>query len=411
MLNFDRKLNPYRFRVTFKMLINFDIVDRIELMTSPTEDQSKLLASLAKIEIFGKSDFASAVQVAQLSLKYRRNMNGGKRIIVFVGSPLQETIAEIERIAKSLKKNAIAVDVISLGEFEENQQKLTTFVNTTNADENSHLINVPPGVLPSDAMMSSPILMMQHRFGGGMSSVTGFNNVDSNFDEFGGVDPSLDPDVAMAIRASLEEAREREEARAITLDGITSSPDGQQTSQHTHQRIDNDTVTIPDVEDEDTLLQRALEMSLRASTSTGACDENPTNGPQTSHSNLKVDLSSNDDNNALIQALAISTVDNAADDEHIQHRNNYPHQHHDGHFLNEAETDNSASGHIDRRDHDYLDPIFINELLGSVNVDRNDPMVQAALAQMGVDRGDKKNESEKDGSVNKKRKGDDDEKE
>ena len=128
-----------------------------------------MLASLAKIKIFGKSDFVSSVQIAQLSLKYRKNVNGGKRIIVFVGSPLSESIIEIEKIAKSLKKNAIAVDVISIGELEQNQEKLTTFVNAVNAEDNSHLINVPSGVLPSDAIISSPILMTQHGFGRGAS--------------------------------------------------------------------------------------------------------------------------------------------------------------------------------------------------------------------------------------------------
>ena len=33
------------------------------------------------------------------------------------------------------------------------------------------------------------------------------------FAEYGGVDPSLDPELAMVMRASAEEARQREEAR------------------------------------------------------------------------------------------------------------------------------------------------------------------------------------------------------
>jgi 26S proteasome regulatory subunit N10 len=33
------------------------------------------------------------------------------------------------------------------------------------------------------------------------------------FDEYGGIDPSMDPELAMAIRVSTEEARAREEAR------------------------------------------------------------------------------------------------------------------------------------------------------------------------------------------------------
>ena len=34
-----------------------------------------------------------------------------------------------------------------------------------------------------------------------------------NFDDYGGIDPSTDPELAMALRASAEEARANEEAR------------------------------------------------------------------------------------------------------------------------------------------------------------------------------------------------------
>jgi hypothetical protein len=42
------------------------------------------------------------------------------------------------------------------------------------------------------------------------------NNVNTNvtnFDDYGGVDPSIDPELAMAIRVSTEEARAKEEAK------------------------------------------------------------------------------------------------------------------------------------------------------------------------------------------------------
>ena len=71
------------------------------------------------------------------------------------------------QIAQKLKKNNVAVDVISMGELEENQEKLAEFVNGCNKEDNSHLINVPAGVLPSDALLTSPLMMSQHGFGGG----------------------------------------------------------------------------------------------------------------------------------------------------------------------------------------------------------------------------------------------------
>jgi 26S proteasome regulatory subunit N10 len=41
-----------------------------------------------------------------------------------------------------------------------------------------------------------------------------------NFDMYGGIDPSMDPELAMAIRASTEEARAKEEARVKTAQDL-----------------------------------------------------------------------------------------------------------------------------------------------------------------------------------------------
>jgi len=106
------------------------------LITSPTEDQGKLLASLARVAIGGKSEFSSAIQIAQLALKYRKNQNGGKRIIVFVGSPIGDSPEELEKVANFLRRNNIAIDIISIGESEANQEKMVAFVNIVNSDDN-----------------------------------------------------------------------------------------------------------------------------------------------------------------------------------------------------------------------------------------------------------------------------------
>lgn len=70
----------------------------------------------------------------------------------------------------------------------------------------SHLIVVPPGVQPADALQSSNL----------MESRRNANQTSSgDFDDYGGIDPSMDPELAMAIRVSTEEARAREEARVL----------------------------------------------------------------------------------------------------------------------------------------------------------------------------------------------------
>ena len=88
----------------------------------------------------------------------RRNKNGGQRIVVFVGSPIEAEAKALVKVGKDLKKNGVAVDVISMGEIEENQQKLQEFVDAVNSNNNSHLVAVPPGLLPSDVIVTSPII-------------------------------------------------------------------------------------------------------------------------------------------------------------------------------------------------------------------------------------------------------------
>ncbi|KAJ1414283.1 hypothetical protein B484DRAFT_166387, partial [Ochromonadaceae sp. CCMP2298] len=138
----------------------------VDLLVSPTEEAGKVLACFASVLIGGKSDLSSAVQIAQLALKHRKNKNGGQRIIAFVGGPVFETKAQLLKLGKQLKKNNVAIDVISIGELEENEEKLLEFVNATNSNDNSHLITVPPGVSPVNAIVSSPIMHMGASMGG-----------------------------------------------------------------------------------------------------------------------------------------------------------------------------------------------------------------------------------------------------
>ena len=110
--------------------------DGIEVLVSPTEDIGKVLAAFSRVNIGGKTDFSSAVQIAQLALKHRKNKNGGQRIIAFVGSPIIDDVNNLKKIGKQLKKNNVAVDVISMGETDENHEKLVEFINATNSNDN-----------------------------------------------------------------------------------------------------------------------------------------------------------------------------------------------------------------------------------------------------------------------------------
>ncbi|KAJ3180208.1 hypothetical protein HDU87_002085 [Geranomyces variabilis] len=173
-----------------------------EVLVTLTPDIGKILTALHHISISGSSNLSTGVQIAQLALKHRQNKNQKQRIIVFVGSPLQEDEKALVRLGKKLKKNNVAVDVINFGEEVENTTKLEAFIAAVNSSENSHLVSIPPGPhILSDVLLSSPIVAGEDGAPPGFASGGGF--------EFG-VDPNLDPELALALRISMEEEAARQ---------------------------------------------------------------------------------------------------------------------------------------------------------------------------------------------------------
>ncbi len=108
------------------------------MLVSPTEELGKILATFAAVTISGSLHLCSAVQVAQLALKHRKNKNGGQRVIIFVGSPINEDLNNLVKVGKLLKKNNVAVDVVSLGDIPDNDSKLQEFVNAVNSNDNRY---------------------------------------------------------------------------------------------------------------------------------------------------------------------------------------------------------------------------------------------------------------------------------
>jgi len=99
--------------------------------------------------INGQIDLPTAISVAQLALKHRENKNLRQRIIVFIGSPLEGPAADeknMVKLAKKLKKNNVAVDVVCFGdgieeerqgEGEEGKLVLKVFVESVSSGDNS----------------------------------------------------------------------------------------------------------------------------------------------------------------------------------------------------------------------------------------------------------------------------------
>ncbi|BEI83668.1 hypothetical protein CcaverHIS002_0402720 [Cutaneotrichosporon cavernicola] len=183
------------------------------LLVTPTNDIGKLLSALNKANIGGVSDMTTAIQVAQLALKHRENKNQRQRVVVFVGSPLDDSKDELVKLGKRLRKNNVLIDIVTFGdEGMGNDDKLNALVEAAGGGE-SHLVSVPPGPhLLSDVIMQSPILFDPERAGTGGGGGDGEEGM-MGMDDF----ETNDPELAMAIRLSMQEAQERAERdRAAT---------------------------------------------------------------------------------------------------------------------------------------------------------------------------------------------------
>lgn len=150
----------------------------------------------------------------QLALKHRQNKSQRQRIIVFVCSPIEEEEKKLVQLAKKMKKGNISVDFVLFGDLDDDdtQKKLQAFNESVKGGEGSHLVVIPPSSkLLSDQLISSPILLGDAAGGsgsGGMESGGG-----GNFGEFD-FDPAMDPELALALRMSMEDEKARQEKKA-----------------------------------------------------------------------------------------------------------------------------------------------------------------------------------------------------
>ncbi|GAA5891665.1 hypothetical protein JCM5296_005503 [Sporobolomyces johnsonii] len=211
-----------------------------EVLTTLTQDEGKLIAAMHDIKQGGEADLQTGIQVAQLALKHRQNKNQRQRVIVFVGSPIKDSQAALVKLGKKMKKNNVALDIISFGtpdvdlsipslpsssstaapsSPESNDAKLSALVEACSSSDNSHFLAVEPGPhLLSERIMQSAIA----RGEGAGEAEGGEGGAGGAADEFG-VDPNLDPELAMALRMSLEEERARQAASTAATSTTASA--------------------------------------------------------------------------------------------------------------------------------------------------------------------------------------------
>lgn len=218
-----------------------------EVLTTLTTDVGRILSKLHLVEPIGQINLMTGIRVAHLALKHRQGKNHKMRIVVFVGSPVDSVDEkELIKLAKRLKKEKVNVDVVNFGEEATNTEKLTAFIKALDGTS-SHLVTVPPGPHLSDALISSPVI--QGEDGSGAVGIGG-----SGF-EFG-IDPNEDPELALALRVSMEEQRQRQEEEARRVVAHSAEESGASAVGSSAATVGSTTNT------EEALLEKALAMSL-----------------------------------------------------------------------------------------------------------------------------------------------------
>jgi 26S proteasome regulatory subunit N10 len=246
----------------------------VRVLATPTSDLGKILACMHGLEIGGEMNITAGIQVAQLALKHRQNKNQQQRIIVFVGSPVKYDKKVLETIGKKLKKNSVSIDIVDFGEEDNGKpEKLEALLAAVNNNDSSHIVHVPPGPNAlSDVLISTPVFTDDGDEGRGFAAV---GSSASGYDF--GVDPNLDPELALALRVSMEEERARQEAAAKRAAEEAGRQDrGEEPSSNAEDATmsevnvsapeENKKITDSAIDgDENALLKQALTMSMNIS--------------------------------------------------------------------------------------------------------------------------------------------------
>uniref|UniRef100_A0A5B6ZTA2 26S proteasome non-ATPase regulatory subunit 4 n=1 Tax=Davidia involucrata TaxID=16924 RepID=A0A5B6ZTA2_DAVIN len=220
-------------------------------------------------------NLAAGIQVAQLALKHRQNKKQQQRIIVFSGSPVKYDKKVLEMIGRKLKKNSVALDIVDFGEEDDGKpEKLEALLASVNNNDSSHIVHVPSGPNAlSDVLISTPIFSGDGEGGSGFAAAAAAAAAGGVAGYDFGVDPNLDPELALALRVSMEEERARQEAAAKKAaeeaakqekggEQQSSSQDATMTENVSVAASEDENKTNDLMDDENALLQQALAMSM-----------------------------------------------------------------------------------------------------------------------------------------------------
>ncbi|KAJ4898749.1 26S proteasome non-ATPase regulatory subunit 4-like protein [Raphanus sativus] len=314
----------------------------VRVLTTPTSDLGKILACMHGLDVGGEMNLTAAIQIAQLSLKHRQNKNQRQRIIVFAGSPIKYEKKALEVVGKRLKKNSVSLDIVNFGDDDDVDKplKLEALLSAVNNNDGSHIVHVPSGANAlSDVLLSTPVFTGDEGASGYVSAAAAAAAAGGGDFDFG-VDPNIDPELALALRVSMEEERARQEAAAKKAaddagqkdhDGASASASQETVARTTDKNavpMDEDKalrnqaiamsvgdVNMSEAADEDQDLALALQMSMSGEESSEATGAGNLLGNQAFISSVLSSLPGVDPNDPAVQALLASLPDESTRNE------------------------------------------------------------------------------------------------
>lgn len=163
-----------------------------QILTTPTNDSAQLFSQYSKVPIHDYLGLSRSIQIARLTMKHRVNKHQHERLVIFIASAIKENPEDLYVLARNLRRDNIAVDLVNIC-CPENLQLLQNFHEIVNVENESRLVNYAGGATRlNDALKEGGVL------GGHVTADGGFGE-------------EMDPEMEMVIRISLEEERKRQE--------------------------------------------------------------------------------------------------------------------------------------------------------------------------------------------------------
>ena len=223
---------------------------RVEMISTLTNDESRLLGSMSSIPLNGECDITSALSISILCLKHRINKNQKQRIILFVGSPIKAKTENLILIGKKLKKYNVAVDIISFGHVEENREALNAFLKEVNNSNNSSILEVPLGSYIMDALLSSSIM------GDGMNQAMGVEPGQGNVQQNMGGISQFERDMNLAMQMSLQEAQKDQQNNQTN---INAEAENKKTNLELEEEAELEKARLMSIQENNKIIQKENE--------------------------------------------------------------------------------------------------------------------------------------------------------